>query len=204
MMRLATREHFTASIDYHTNATKILVPYTDPSLENPDPNEAQVIADEIAATLPIQVNKKSYEVARNLYPVDGTAQDWFRASFGTVALLVEGPQNNPLPYDRTRNANIVPGRGIWQGLLRRVVDGPGVRGRVVDGDGAPVEAEVVVVEQAPKRGERWTSRARDGFFQRLVPAAGRYTVVFKVPGKKDVVRSVDVDTDPVRLDVTLR
>jgi hypothetical protein len=204
MMGLVKAQRFVASIDYHTNATKILVPYTDPSMTNPEPNEAWVIADEIAARLPVQVNRRSYQVARNLYPVDGTAQDYFRSAFGTVALLVEGPQNNPLPYDRARNRNVLPGRGIWQGLLRRVVSGPGVRGRVVDEHGAAVEAEVVVVEQAPKQGERWTSRPRDGFYARLVPAPGHYTVVVKAPGKADVTRAVDIGDGPVHLDVTVR
>jgi hypothetical protein len=204
MMNMAGRERFVASIDYHTNATKILVPYTDPSMENPDVNEAWVIAEEIAATLPIQVNKKMYEVARNLYPVDGTAQDYFRSAFGTVALLVEGPQNNPLPYDRTRTANVVPGRGIWQGLLRRVVDGPSIRGYVVDAGGNPVQANVIVQEQAPKGGEQWTARPRDGFFQRLVPVPGRYTLIVKTAGNKDIVRGVDVGTGPMRVDIIVR
>ena len=204
MMALAAREHFVASIDYHTNATKILVPYTDPSMINPDVNEAWSIADEIAATLPIQINKKSYEVVRNLYPVDGTAQDYFRFMHGTVALLVEGPQNNPLPYDKTRNGNVVPGRGIWQGLLRRVVDGPSIKGHVVDDGGRAVEAEVIVREQAPRQGERWTSRPRDGFYQRLVAAPGHYTVVVKAAGKADVVRGVDVGDGPVVVNVTVR
>ncbi len=204
MIALAARERFVASIDYHTNSTKILVPYTDPSMENPTINEAWVIAEEIAATLPEQMNKKSYVVARNLYPVDGTAQDYFRYAHGTVALLVEGPQHNPLPYDKSRNANILPGRGIWQGLLRRVVDGPAIRGRVVDESGAAVEAEVVVAEQAPRRGERWTSRPRDGFFQRLVPAPGRYTLRIKQPGKPDITRFVDVGVGATRVDITVR
>lgn len=204
MMKLADRERFVASIDYHTNATKILVPYTDPSLTNPEANEAWTIAEAIATTLPVQVNKKSYEVARNLYPVDGTAQDYFRSAFGTVALLVEGPQNNPLPYEKTRNGNIVLGRGVWQGLLRRVVAGPAVYGRVVDAAGAPVaDAEVVVREQAPKRGERWTTRARDGAFARLIGQPGRVTVVVRAPGRAEVVRAVDVD-GPTRLTVVVR
>ena len=203
MMTLAASEHFVASIDYHTNATKILVPYTDPSMKNPAVNEAWIIAEEIAAALPVQVNQKMYEVARNLYPVDGTAQDYFRFHFGTVALLVEGPQNNPLPYERNRNANVIPGRGIWQGLLRRVVDGPSVRGTVVDGSGAPLEVSVMVREQAPPGGEQWTTRARDGFFERMVPAAGRYTLIVTAAGKPDLVRTVDVGAGPFRLDLVL-
>jgi hypothetical protein len=183
MMRLAARERFVASIDYHTNATKILVPYTDPSLKNPDDNEAWAVAERIAATLPSQINSKRYEVQRNLYPVDGTAQDYFRFQHGTVALLVEAPQHNPLPYDRRRNGNVVLGRNTWMELLRAVVAGPAIAVSVVDDSGAPVEAAVTVVEHAPQMGERWTSRPRDGLAYRLVSKPGPHTVVVEyVPG----------------------
>jgi hypothetical protein len=203
MMRLATRERFAASIDFHTAATKILVPYTDPSMTNPPMNEAWAIAERIAATLPTQVNKRRYEVQRNLYPVDGTAQDWFRFTHGTVALLVEAPQHNPLPYDKTRNANVIPGRGTWKELLRAVVDGPALQVRVKNTEGQPVEAVVVVAGQAPVFGERWTTRPRDGLATRLLPGPGSYTVVVEADGKT-IRQKVDVDGGVKRVDVQLR
>jgi hypothetical protein len=203
MMRLAERERFAASIDYHTAATKILVPYTDPSMTNPANNEAWAIAARIAETLPPQVNRRRYEVQRNLYPVDGTAQDWFRFMHGTVALLVELPQHNPLPYDKTRNANVVPGRGTWKELLRAVVDGPALQVRVKNAEGQPVEAVVVVAEQAPAFGERWTTRPRDGLATRLLPGPGRYTVVVEADGKT-IRQKVDVDDGVKRIDIRLK
>jgi hypothetical protein len=196
MMRLAARERFTASIDFHTNATKILVPYTDPSLSNPDDNEAWAIAERIAQTLPPQINRKSYEVQRNLYPVDGTAQDYFRFQHGTVALLVEAPQHNPLPYDKRRNGNVVLGRNTWMELLRAVVSGPAIAVRVVDDDGAPVEASVTIAEHAPKEGERWTSRPRDGLAYRLVSKPGTYTVV--VERAADAANAENSDAAPAK------
>ena len=202
MIRLAERERFAASIDFHTAATKILVPYTDPSLANPADNEAWRIAERIAATLPMQVSKKRYEVQRNLYPVDGTAQDWFRFAHGTVALLVEAPQHNPLPYERARNNNVIPTRGTWIGLLRATVDGPAIEVRVVDSSGAPVEASVVVVQQAPVNGERWTTRPRDGLATRLLGGPGTFTVVVERDGQQ-VTRTVDVADGVRRVDVRL-
>ena len=192
MMQLAERERFVASIDFHTNATKILVPYTDPSMKNPANNEAWTIAEEIAAQLPVQVNGERYRVAKNLYPVDGTAQDWLRFFHGTVALLVEGPTNNPLPYGKTRTPAVVGTRPTWQLLLDRVRAGPGVSGFVRDVDGKAVVAEVIVVEQQPVEGERWTSRPRDGRYARLLYAAGRYTVRVHADGYDEVTRQVDV------------
>ena len=203
MMALAERERFAASIDFHTASTKILVPYTDPSMNNPVHNEAWTIAEAIAETLPMQPSRRRYTVVRNLYPVDGTAQDWFRFAFGTVALLVEAPQHNPLPWPTGRTANVVGTRGTWVGLLRAVSDGPSVRVRVVDVEGAPVEAVVTVLEQAPREGERWTSRPRDGLAVRLRGAPGKATIVVEREGLPAVRRVVDVQNRPLSIDVQL-
>ena len=197
----------TASVEFHTYATKILVPYTDPSLENPASNEAWSIAESIAKDLPKQVSGRPYQVQRNLYPVDGTAQDWFRFRFGTVALLVEAPQHNPLPYQPARDRNIIPTRGTWQKLLAAVVDGPSVRVRVLDAHGAPLPAAdiadvVVVVEaHAPVNGERWTARPRDGLAVRLLPSPGSAVVVVS-DGHQTVRREVKVGRAAVDVVVT--
>ncbi|MBI1944962.1 MAG: carboxypeptidase regulatory-like domain-containing protein [Deltaproteobacteria bacterium] len=204
MMQLAERERFVASIDFHTNATKILVPYTDPSMTSPASNEAWAVAEEIAAKLPVQVNGQRYAVAKNLYPVDGTAQDWLRYTHGTVALLVEGPTNNPLPYGKTRTPAVVGTRPTWQHLLERVRGGPGVAGYVRDAEGKPVEAEVVIDEQRPVEGERWTTRPRDGRFARLLAGAGRITLRVRAEGFTEVTRQLDVPVaGTARVDVVL-
>lgn len=205
MMALAERERFVASIDFHTNATKILVPYTDPSMKSPVVNEAWTVAEELANQLPLQVNGQRYTVARNLYPVDGTAQDWLRFAHGTVALLVEGPTNNPLPYSKGRNPAVIGTRPTWRLLLERVRGGPGLAGHVTDEDGTPVLAEVLVHEQRPMEGERWTTRPRDGRFARLLTAPGRYTVRVRAPGFADAMRTVDVPVAATaRLDFVLK
>lgn len=204
MMQLAERERFVASIDFHTNATKILVPYTDPSMKNPTENEAWSVAEEIAAQLPVQVNGQRYTVARNLYPVDGTAQDWLRFSHGTVALLVEGPTNNPLPYGKHRTPAVLGTRPTWQLLLERVKSGPGVAGSVRDADGKPVLAEVVIEEQRPVDGERWTTRPRDGRFARLLARVGRATLRVRADGYAEVTRHIEVPVaGTARIDVVL-
>jgi hypothetical protein len=202
LFALAERERFAASIDFHTNATLILAPYTDPSMLNPEPNESWTIAEAIAALLPEQTNKKRFTVARNLYPVDGTAQDAFRQRFGTVALLVEMPTHNPLPYERGRPPAIAGTRPTWQLLLTRVLDGPAVSGRVTDASGAPVDAEVRIAGVQLRAGEKWTTRPRDGAYTRLLNAAGRATVVVTADGYREEQKSTEVSGHK-RLDFVL-
>jgi hypothetical protein len=201
MMQLAARERFAASIDFHTASTKVLVPYTDPSMKNPADNEAWAIAEALVQGLPKQPSRKRYTVVRNLYPVDGTAQDWFRFTFGTVALLVEAPQHNP-PFGEGRDRNVVGARPLWQRLLATAADGPQVRVRVVDAAGAPLEASVSIAEQPLREGERWTTRPRDGRTVRFRPRGGRTTVVVEHDGKTER-RVVEVHKGPVDVDVVV-
>ncbi|MFO0747074.1 MAG: M14 family zinc carboxypeptidase [Myxococcota bacterium] len=204
MMRLSDAEHFVASISYHTVSNVILVPYTTDGVANPSPNEAWGVAEAIAAALPLQPTGKRMGVAKKIYPVDGVDQDHFRATQGTLALLVEGPYHNPLA-PKTRQRALETTRGTWRGLLERVLGGPGLVGHVSDESGAPLEAEVVVRELHPQNGERWLTRCRDGRFDRVVPAAGRYTLDVRAPGFEPASVAVTVgDGGPTRADVRLK
>jgi hypothetical protein len=132
------------------------------------------VAKAMSARAGPQVNRRPLDVKRRLYPVDGVDQDWHRAAHGTTALLVEGTLTNP---GRAKGiAMVAATRGTWQGLLERVLAGPGIRGRVIDSQGRPVVAQVQIKEIALNDGERWTSRCRDGRFERMVGKAGSYTV----------------------------
>lgn len=174
MMRLADAERFVAAISYHTQANAILVPYTIPQAVDPEPNEAWDVAKAMADRAGPQVNRRPLDVRRRLYAVDGVDQDWHRAAHGTTALLVEGTLTNP---GRAKGLKMVAAtRGTWQGLLDRVLSGPGLRGRVRDAKGQPVVAEVRLQEVQTRDGERWTSRCSDGRFERMVNKAGSYTV----------------------------
>ena len=74
-----------------------------------------------------------------------------------------------------------------------------------DERGAPIVAEVIIDEHAPVGGERWTTRARDGRFARLLGAPGRYTLRVRAEGFTEVVRHLDVPVaGTVRVDVELR
>src|SRR5690606_35671994 len=87
MMRLAQSERFAGSISFHTGTLAILAPYTIPRVKNPTPNEAWTVAEQIAKEITGHP-EGLVPVKKNLYAVDGTDQDWFRNTHGTLALLV--------------------------------------------------------------------------------------------------------------------
>lgn len=192
MMRLAERERFVASISFHTAATLILAPYTIDGVRSPEPDVAWGVAEELAAALPKQPGGKRYRVQRNIYPVDGTDQDWLFHEHGTLALLIEGPHHNPRGA-RLRRRSVVATRPALPALLRRFTDGPSLSGHVTAGDGRPLEAEVRVLEVETKEGERWTSRPLDGRFDRFLPGPGSYRVQARAPGYQTRTVTVQVD-----------
>lgn len=175
MMRLANERRFVAAISFHTLATAILSPYTIEGVAMPAIDDAWTFAEALADAAPAQPNGRPYLVKRRLYSVDGTDQDWHRFAHGTLAYIVEGSHHNPREPE-LRIAAVEATRPVWTTMLERVLAGPAIVGHVRDTTGAAVEAEVVVEEIAPAAGERWTSRPRDGRFDRVVPGPGRYTV----------------------------
>jgi hypothetical protein len=192
VLGLAGERRFAAAVSFHTYATAVLSPYTIDGMKNPGKDDAWPLAERMVAAAPPQPGGKSYRVKQKLYSVDGTDQDWHRHTYGTLAFLVEGSHHNPREPE-LRGEAIRATRPVWLTLLDHVLDGPGVSGHVLDTKGAPVEVEVIVEEIAPQQGERWTSRPRDGRFDRSVPAPGRYTVRATAPaGCQPVRKTVEV------------
>lgn len=191
MMKLADSEHFATALSYHTLGTVILAPYTTDGAADPEPNDAWNLAKRLVKALPVQPNGRRFVLRRNIYPVDGVDQDWLRAAHGTDALLLEGAVQNPLSA-RLLARTVAATRDSWRTLLEATLRGPRVSGRVVDARGQPVAAEVVVREQAPRMGERWTSRCRDGHFDRMLAKPGRATLRVTVPGHAPLDLPLDV------------
>jgi Zinc carboxypeptidase len=200
MMRLGDAEHFVGSISFHIGTVALLAPYTIDGVRSPSPNEAWIVAEEIVAQMP-RHPELPLRVKRNLYPVDGTDPDWHRAAHGTVALLFEGAQRS-WESEEHRRAAINAVRPSWMLLLDRFLDGPSISGHVRDAAGAPIMADVKVLEVAPMAGEAWRSRCRDGRFDRYLPAPGRYTVRVQIPGAPAVEKKVEVGRGRATVDVT--
>ncbi len=211
MMQLARKERFAGAISYHSGTVGILAPYTIDGVKNPEPNEAWTVAEGVAKKLgphPQPISKKSgrpwkFRVKRKLYSVDGTDQDWLRHSFGTVALLVEGAVKTPLELE-PRKKIVAAVRPTWQLLLDRYLDGPTLCGEVTGPGGRVIQAEIRIKEATNHEGERWTTRARDGRFDRFLPAPGSYHVRVSAPGYKTVIRAVKVSSGRVQLKVKMR
>jgi hypothetical protein len=202
MMALADRRRFAAMVSYHTSATKVLSPYTIDGMDNPAPDVAwQLCEDLVDATLR-QPNGRRYEVRRKLYSVDGTDQDWFFHAHGTLAFLLESSIDNGASREDWRAA-MDGTRPLALALLDDVVAGPWIGGAVRDEAGRPVEAEVTIDRIALREGEVWRSRPADGRFDRRVPGPGRYVVTARAPGRPPVSRAVDVGEERVRLDLVV-
>jgi len=190
MMKLSESEHFVASISYHIGTVALLAPYTIDGVPNPSPNEAWRVAEDVARLMPKNPDKPLH-VRKNLYPVDGTDQDYHRSAHGTLALLFEVASRS-WESERLKVSTVEAIRPSWGLLFDRYLDGPSVEGHVRDENGLPVAADVRVVEIATHAGEVWRSRCSDGFFGRYLPAFGRFTVRVTPAGGAPVDTVVEV------------
>lgn len=190
MMNLGNTRKPVALVSFHTSGTMILSPYTIDGVTNPSPDPAWAVATELAEVLPLQPNRRKFKVRRNMYSVDGTDQDWHYWANGTLAYIVEGSHHNPAD-PAVRLKSIEGLRPLVPTLLDRILDGPGVSGRVVDPAGQPLPAVVTIGEITTAAGETWTARA-DGRFDRLLPEAGRYTVHTALEGYAPTTAVVEV------------
>ena len=174
MMALAERERFVAALTYHSSAMRLLVPYTTDGVDNPSPSAAWAVADSMVAKLRPFAGQR-YSAVKNLYPVDGTEQDWYQHAFGTLAYLLEVPHSSPHGLDLAQA--IAASRPAWQVLLDRWVAGPSLSVRAVRAaTGEPLRAEIRIAEITVSAGEQWTTHPSTGWFHAMLPAPGHYTV----------------------------
>ncbi len=200
MAALGDRQHFVASISFHTVGSAIFVPYTVSDTQMPTPNVPFIIAKQMEESGLQQPNGRLLKLRANGYPVSGSDQDWLMHSFGTAAYIVEGSHHNPSLEVRGRAVEAT--RPVWKTLLERVHEGPRISGHVRTADGTPVQATVHVKEIQLRAAEQWTARAHDGRFDRLVSGPGRYTLQASAPGFLPATVEVTV-RGATSLDITL-
>ncbi len=203
MMALADQQHFAAAISYHTAANKLLTPYSIDGADNPDPDQARPIAEELVEAMPRPRRGSKLRVVRNLYSVDGTDQDWHYFAHGTLAYLAEGTHHNPSRWSSALES-IQAMQGLAPALLDRVLDGPRISGVTLDENGQPLTAVVSIDEIQTFEGERWTSRPRDGRFDRMMAGSGRFTVRATTDDGRSASATVRVKDAPVMVELVLR
>lgn len=201
MMALAGREHFASVLSFHTYGTDVYSSYVVETARDTKPDVSKSIGQLIAAAAPEQPNQRSYAVRKGPYPVAGSDQDWYLHEHGTIAFVIEGSHHNP--ELEIRNQAVTATRPLWHALLDRTLRGPWIGGHVRDAAGKPVVATVMVAEIETFEGERWTSRARDGRFDRAVAKAGRYTLRVEAEGHPPIEREVVVGARRVEIDIVL-
>lgn len=175
MLRLAEREKFVAALSFHSKGTMLLYPYQAKVASQPTSDEAAAIARQLGQALPVQLNGRRVRVLREMYPVVGVAEDTLRHAHGTLALLFEAAEQNPEEPARRRRL-VEDARPAWRGLLQRVTEGPRLSLKVVDAAKRPLCATVSIVGEARAEGEAWTTRCRDGRYDRLLSKAGSVRV----------------------------
>lgn len=175
MMRFAKERRFTVAVSYHTFATRILVPYTADGAMSPVPVPGWRFAEELAKSGVSFRPEKPYSAARNLYPVDGTDQDWLYHEFGTLAFIVEGSYQSP-EYAAEGSRSVEGMRGVWQKVFEMYETGPTIQLRVLDRTGRPARVRVRRLDQTLMEGERFETH----------PDTGRYDFHVEEPGETHI------------------
>lgn len=191
LMKLVDQERFAVSLSFHTGAVAVLTPYTIEGNPPPSPDVAAPLAEAMATAIGEHPQGHTVPVLSNLYAVDGVDQDWMMYTYGTIAMLIEGALWTPIDPE-ARAAIIESIRPAWAVLLDRLIDGPTLSGQITDAAGRPVGARVEIEEITAHNGERWHARCRDGRFDRLLPAPGRYTLKITAPGQPPLIEPVEV------------
>lgn len=203
MMALNDRHRFAGLISYHTNSTVLISPYTIDKVKNPSPDIAGQVGQAIVKALPKQPNGRYFKLVRKIYSVDGTDQDWHYFTHGTLAYIFEGSHHNP-ERNPVRLASIRASRPAFGAMFDRFLDGPSVSGRVLNRKGEPIEAVVEIDAITVNEGELWTSRSRDGRFDRFLPGPGTYTVTARAVGYKPVSEVIEIGAEHVEIELRFR
>ena len=218
MMALAERERFVMAFSFHSWATKVLVPYTIDEVMNPFPHVAQKIGEDLARAAVSFQPAKDYVADRNLYPVDGTDEDWLHFKFGTMAFIIESSYHTP-DYGTLGRKCIQGLRSLSLRALELYRRGPvltvhvrdepsEVERRLADFEkrpaiGSPREGmRVRIKEFAYFEGETFTTD-RHGRIDFFLPEPGQFTVEASKDRRNKKTRRVRCDGGVCRLQITL-
>lgn len=181
MMNLALSQHFVAALSFQTPGSSILVPYTSSRTKNPQPYVAWDIAEQISEGVGTLHNDTTYRVRNRRFYAEGTFQDWLFHQLGTMAFLIEGTEHNPETTPKIRDS-VRATKKLLPLLMQELERRPTLQGIIQNERGEPVQASVKVRGYDVREGEVWKSRAKDGFFFRVLLDNGSYEVIVQADG----------------------
>ncbi|MBP9885949.1 MAG: peptidase M14 [Leptospiraceae bacterium] len=183
MIELAKRERFLFAMSFHSFATAILFPYTIDNLTNPEPDYVKDLAGRIISFAKSVRLNKEYRILKNLYPVDGTDQDYYYHTFGTNAFIAESSHQN---VDYKIVHGILKGfKGVWENLLYEFFKGNKVILKIANNEGKPLSARVVTEEIIQFEKEVYTSNPVTGIYAKMFLEEKEYTFLISKKGYEE-------------------
>ena len=155
---LAKNNGFLFSVSYHADGKKLLIPYTINNVINPNENYPKIFGEKIAGLI-------NYKPVKNLYPVNGTDQDYLYFKYGTVAFLLESEKNNP-PYSEVNDV-VIKTTELWREMINEAIFGNKIFLKITDEDEKPLIAKIEIEEIKHYNGEEYYSSPK-GLFYRMV------------------------------------
>jgi len=180
IMQLAERERFVSAISFHAVSGKILIPYTIENVKNPNPDYASALARELVPITRPHNRKRGFRAVKNIYPVDGTDQDFLYFQYGTLAYIIESSYRNcEYQYVHYYLEGYQP---LWNAFIRDYERNLKFALKITNVNGEPLQAEVQFSDLRQFESEKHTSNPRDGTFIRLTKAAAIVEVTVSAPG----------------------
>jgi hypothetical protein len=173
MSILAEQNRFLFSISFHSSASRILYPYTIENIKNMSPDYPKHFSERLAKI------SKTYIAKKNIYPVDGTDQDYYYFKYGTIALLIESSHQNP-NYEMVKDVTNHL-RPIWQEMLNECLYGEKIFLKVIDENGYNVEAKIEINGFKYYNNEQFTSNPLTGLYQKTVIDRKEYEIIISHP-----------------------
>ncbi len=202
MMSFARKERFSVSLSYHCFATKVLVPYTADGARTPVPSVSWQLGKILASLGRSYRADKDYIAARNLYPVDGTDQDWLFHEIGTQAFIVEGSYHTP-EYRNNGLRSIHGLRDLSLGVYSFYEETPVVRVKVSSAHSKSIEARIIPHDRVFMENEIRTTHPVHGSIDIFLPRPGRITFTVSASGYTDKTVTTDCDEGLCILPITL-
>ncbi len=180
IMELAERERFLYAVSFHAVSGKILVPYTIENVRNPTPDYAWAFARDIVPKVRHHNPKRGFRAVKNIYPVDGTDQDYLYFKYGTLAYIVESSYRNCeyryVPY------YLEGYQPLWTGVMADYTENHKFALQVKNARGEAVKATLRFSDVNFFEGETRTTNPADGSFFRLTKSTEPVEITVSAKG----------------------